>query len=432
MTTGSTRAIARAAWVVIAAGCGCWGGRPLLAGEARLEKTALFSAGAGGYELYRIPGLVATARGTLLAYCEARRKGANDWGSIDVLLRRSNDGGRTWGPPQHVAHRGPRVPKNPAALAKKVGKADDQTVNNPVAIAGRDGTVHLLYCVEYSRCFASRSVDDGATWSDPVEITEAFEAFRPEYDWKVIATGPGHGLALRGGRLVVPVWLSTGSGNNAHHPSVTATIYSDDQGRTWKRGAIAVPSTSEFVDPNETAAVELADGRVLLNVRNESKPNRRLITISPDGAGGWSRPTFQDDLPEPICEASLARLSLSPPSDRNRLLFANPDSLEPIPGRPARPGSGRLRKDVSVRLSYDEGRTWPLVKRLEGGLSGYSDLAVAPDGTIFCLYEAASTDTSHFRTGRLVLARFNLEWLTDGRDTLPTPTPTPTPSPTKP
>ena len=206
------------------------------------------------------------------------------------------------------------------------------------------------------------SSDDGATWSEPVDITATFERFRPEYEWRVLATGPGHGIQLKSGRLLVPVWLSTGTGGHGHRPSVTATIYSDDHGRTWQRGDIAVPDTSEFIFPNETAAVELADGRVMLNVRSESKENRRLITISPDGASGWSKPFFHDELLEPICEASMARLSLFPPSDRNRLLFSNPDTLEPRPGERAVPGKNRMRKNVSVKLSYDEGRTWPVTK----------------------------------------------------------------------
>jgi sialidase-1 len=397
------------------------GGPTRPAEEPTLDKTTLFTAGEQGYKLFRIPGLVVSTRGTLLAYCEARRSDRGDWGAIDVLLRRSTDGGRTWSAPREIAHRGPRVPKNPVALAQKLASETDQTVNNPVALVERDGTLHILYCVEYARCFAMQSTDDGVSWSEPVDLTAAFEQFRPEYAWKVIATGPGHGIALRNGRLLVPIWMSTGTGGHAHRPSVTATIFSDDHGRTWNRGAIAVPNTPEFVFPNETAAVELADGRVMLNVRSESKPNRRLITISPDGVSAWSRPEFHDALLEPICEASLVRLSQSPPSDRNRLLFANPDNLDPLPGQEAVPGKGRPRKNLSIKLSYDEGRTWPVSKPLEPGLSGYSDLAVGPDGTIYCLYECASTDGNIYRTGRLVLARFNLSWLTDGRDALPAP-----------
>jgi sialidase-1 len=253
----------------------------LSAAEPLLEKIDLFQSQQDGYALYRIPGLVVTAKGTVLAYCEARRTGKTDWDTIDILLRRSTDGGRTWEPRRKIADvPGPKT-KNPVALAQKLGHPDDVTYNNPVAIANRDGSVQFLFCLEYARCFSMRSDDDGRTFSDPVEITATFDQFRPEYD-----------IQLRSGRLVVPVWLSTGTGGHAHRPSVTATIYSDDNGRTWQRGDIAVPNTDEWVYPNETVVAELSDGRVMLNVRSESKEHRRLVVTSPDGATNWSPPRW--------------------------------------------------------------------------------------------------------------------------------------------
>jgi hypothetical protein len=385
-----------------------------------LEKIDVFEAKTGGYMLYRIPGIVVTAKGTVLAYCEARKSASGDWGTIDILLRRSTDGGRTWGEPHRLADvPGPKQ-KNPVALKQKLATNDEVTYNNCTLFADRAGPVHALFCLEYARCFYLRSDDDGRTWSKPVEITKAFEAFRSEFDWKVLATGPAHGIQLRSGRLVVPVWLSTGTGGHAHRPSVTATIYSDDSGATWHRGDIAVPSTPEWIDPNETVMVELADGRVMLNVRSWSMQHRRLVTTSPDGATGWTKPEFDDALLEPICMASIVRYSLAGEArGRNRILFANPHWLERADGK-AQPGFGRDRKNVSVKLSYDEGQTWPVSKSLEAGFSGYSDLAVLPDGTILCFYERGSIDgKNNFGTGRLTVARFNLAWLTDGADTEP-------------
>jgi sialidase-1 len=310
--------------------------------------------------------------------------------------------------------------KNPVALKQKLATNDEVTYNNCTLFADRAGPVHALFCLEYARCFYLRSDDDGLTWSKPVEITKTFDAFSSEFDWKVLATGPAHGIQLRSGRLVVPVWLSTGTGGHAHRPSVTATIYSDDAGATWHRGDIAVPSTPEWIDPNETVVVELADGRVMLNVRSWSMQHRRLVTTSPDGATGWTKPEFDDALLEPICMASIVRYSLAGEArGRNRILFANPHWLERADGK-AQPGFGRDRKNVSVKLSYDEGQTWPVSKSLEAGFSGYSDLAVLPDGTILCFYERGSIDgKNNFGTGRLTVARFNLAWLTDGADTEP-------------
>ncbi len=392
---------------------------PAHAAAPFLEKVDLFTANQDGYKLYRIPGIVTTRRGVVLAYCEARKSDRGDWGQIDILLRRSTDGGKTWGPRNTLANvPGPKS-KNPVALAQKLATPGEVTYNNPVAIPDSNGAVHFLFCLEYARCFYLRSDDDGATFTPPVEITASFDAFRPEYDWKVLATGPGHGIQLRNGRLLVPVWLSLGTGGHAHRPSVTSVIYSDDHGRTWQRGAIAGPNTGDWSIPNETCAVQLADGRVLLNMRSESKANRRLLTTSPDGATGWSRPQFHEQLLEPICMAGMVRLSESPASDRNRLLFSNPHNLSRTDGKEA-PGKGRDRKNVSVKLSYDEAVTWPVNKTIEPGFSGYSDLAVAGDGTILLFYERGSTDGKDiYRTGLLTVARFNLEWLTDGADALP-------------
>ena len=157
------------------------------------------------------------------------------------------------------------------------------------------------------RAFYMRSDDDGVTFSRPVEITGAFVDFRRQWAWTVLATGPGHGIQLKNGRLVVPVWLSLGTGGSAHGESVTSVIYSDNHGRTWKAGEIAVPDTEETVSPNETAAVQLADGRVMLNVRSPSKAQRRIVVYSKDGARRWSAPVFHPQLPEPVCFASMVR-----------------------------------------------------------------------------------------------------------------------------
>lgn len=388
------------------------------AADPFIEKTDLFTAGQGGYAMYHIPGIVVTAKGTVLAWCEARKRptGVSDWDDIRVLVRRSTDEGKTWSEPVSVADvQGPKE-KNPFALRMKNVDPKDVTYNNPVMIADRDGTVHMLFCLEYMRCFYQRSVDEGVTWSQPLEITGTFEKFHKDYDWKVLATGPDHGIQLRNGRLVVPVWLSTGTGGNAHRPSVTATIYSDDQGKTWQAGDIAVPCTEEWINPNETVAIELADGRVMLNCRSESKAHRRLVTTSPDGATGWSTPKFDDALLEPICMASMVRYSTTASGGKNRILFSNPDNLSRGDGK-EEPGKNRDRKNVTVQLSYDEGQTWALKKSVEPGPSMYSDIAVTKSGTILSFYGRGTR--SGFAGEFLTVARFNLEWLTDGKDSTP-------------
>ncbi|HEY3837319.1 MAG TPA: sialidase family protein, partial [Bryobacteraceae bacterium] len=294
--------------------------------EPSITKTTLFEGGSGGYKLYRIPGIVVTKGGTILAYCEARKFTGGDWDTIDIEMRRSTDGGKTFSEPQVIAHVSAPITRNPVAIERKQGKESDVTYNNPVAIPDRNGLVHFLFCIDYMRVFYMRSSDEGKTFSAPVEITSAFDAFRPEYAWRVVATGPGHGIQLTNGRLVVPIWLSLGTRGNGHGPSVDATVYSDDHGATWHRGDIAVPDTADFPQANETNAVQLADGRVMLNVRTAGK-NLRTIVISKDGATHWTPPHLQQDLPDPICFASLERLSTKKTGGKNRLLFSNPDNL---------------------------------------------------------------------------------------------------------
>ncbi|MFZ9748112.1 MAG: sialidase family protein, partial [Opitutaceae bacterium] len=304
-----------------------------------LEQTDLFTEHTDGFVSYRIPGLVVTARGTVLAYGEARKYSGADWGEIEVHLRRSTDGGRTFAPARQVAHLGPRLPRHPVLAEHPRGNHGgpaEQTVNNPVAIATREGPVHLLYCVEYQRAFHVRSDDDGLTWTEPVEITGALAGFRAAWPWRVLALGPGHGLQLQSGRLLVPVWIALAEGS-PHGRAVSATIVSDDGGRTWRAGAIAVPNDDSTPSPSEAIATELPGGRVLLLARTRSAAHRKVATVSPDGASGWSRPEVVPDLVEPICMSGLITLPDAAGRPSATVVHSNPDHLG-VAGREPRPG----------------------------------------------------------------------------------------------
>jgi sialidase-1 len=360
--------------------------------------------------MYRIPGIAVTPKGALLAYAEARRTaGGSDWDPIDVVLRRSEDGGKTWSDQQVVNQVKATIPQSPAAASRK-RVPGAITFGNPVVISDRKkGLVHFLFCAEYMRAFYMFSKDDGETFTSPVEITSTFVQFRLEYDWKVLATGPGHGIQLRNGRLLVPVWLST-SETDPHHPNLVATIYSDDHGKTWRRGAIAVRGGGEVVNPNETAAVQLADGRVMLNVRSMSARHRRIVVTSPDGSSRWSAPRFQAELLEPICFGSITRHGAASRRGPNRLLFVNPDNLLKA-GQPGEPGRPRDRRNLTVQLSEDDGITWKVKRVIDPGWSGYADIHVGPDGLIYVLYERGQQEAKSFRPAALTLVRFPLNWL---------------------
>lgn len=367
-----------------------------------MEKQDLFVARNGGYRICRIPGLCVTPGGAVLATVEARRGGGGDYDDNDILLRRSIDGGRTW---------------DAARLLVANATYGPGPVSNFVMIADPAACrVQALFCHDYARVFSLYSSDDGATWSAPREITPVFEAYRSVYPWQVAATGPGHGTQLRSGRLVVPVWLSDGSGaemgkgHRGHRPSVVTSLFSDDHGATWHLGELVcrngdMVGGGTVVNPSETVMVEREDGSVLFNIRTESDRHRRLLVASPDGARGWHGFRWDDALLEPICMGALVRLNW-PASDRpGRILFANPDTIEKTMAAWACD-----RKRVTVKLSEDDGRTWCAARVLEAGPSGYSDLVALPDGTALCLYECGALE--HMCDIRAVtLARFDLEWL---------------------
>ena len=383
-----------------------WGNfqNSLQAGEEPfLNKQVLFEEKTNGYSVYRIPGIVVTAKDTILAYCEARKLREADRGEIEIHLRRSTDGGQTFSPAQHVAHMGPRLPRNPhmpkSKRGKDMGGPEEQTVNNPMAIAGKDGLVHMVYCVEYARVFHMVSRDDGLSWSDPTEITYAPDHLRSELDWQAIASGPGHAIELNNGRLIVPFWLATYE-ENAPLRKAAGLIFSDDKGVTWEAGDLAIQEGGE---PN---VAQLADGRVLMTSR--SSQQRRLASYSENGATDWSKPHLVEDLLEPGCMAGMVAYPGSDGMSGSILLFSNPHTTK-------RKHSGR--QNVTIKLSRDGGLTWPLQKLLEDGPSAYSDLAVLADGTILCFYESGETPPKIKRNrdwayANITLARFNLNWLT--------------------
>lgn len=365
---------------------------------------ALFQANEGGYAHYRIPAIVVTKSGAVLVFTEARMDMGGDWGPIDILMRRSTDGGETFDPARKIVEVEGEIQQNPVALAQDLAKPGEVTYNNFAPIVDEDGVIHALFCVEYARAYYVRSEDDGVTWSAPVDVTATFEQFRGDYDWRVIATGPGHGIQLENGRLLVPVWMSDGTGGHAHRPSAVSVVYSDDAGATWERGEIVV-AHPRLKNPSETLALQVADGRVMLNIRHENPEHRRAVSYSEDGATGWTDPVFDEELLEPICMGSLIRLN------EDEILFANPHSE--VPRNPDNPEGNHKRQNVSVKLSMDEGETWPVNRVVEPGVSGYSDMAVGEDGTIFLFYERGSAATRDTHTASLTLARFNRAWLTE-------------------
>ncbi len=321
----------------------------------------VFTSGTDGYHTYRIPAVIVTPKGTVLAFCEGRKKSSSDTGDIDIVLKRSTDGGKTWGKMQVVADQGPHVIGNPCPVVDRT----TGTIWMPLTRNRGDEPESQIMkgtTTEPRTVWLTKSTDDGLTWSEPVNISDTTR--KPHWRW--YATGPGVGIQLKSGRMVIPCDHSDHSDPKAH-PYRSHVIYSDDHGATWKLGGVIADKV------NECQVAELADGSLLMNMRCYQGKNRRAISISKDGGLTWTPPTLDEGLIEPVCQASLLRYTLAGPQDKNRLLFSNPASTS--------------RVNMTVRLSYDEGKTWPVARTINPGPSAYSCLTVLPDLTIGCLYE---------------------------------------------
>ncbi len=345
----------------------------------------LFVVGKGGYSAYRIPAIIAAPDGSLLAFCEGRRDGRGDAGKIDMLLKRSTDGGGTWSEQTVVWADGENTCGNPCPV---VDTATGRIILFSTWNLGTDHEKEIIAGTSKNtrRVFYLTSDDNGVTWSQPVEVT----AQTKQSSWGWYATGPGIGIQLQHGankgRLVIPANHSynyEGSILGAH------VIYSDDGGKSWN---ISEPV---FPGQNESQVVELMDGTLMLNSRNHLNRGSRAIAFSADGGKSWPNPSSKSDLIEPRCQASIIRYAPNQVTNENIILFSNPNSTD-------------KRVGMTVKLSYDEGKSWPIARMLYSGPSAYSCLVALPDGRIGCFYEAGVSSSYE----KLVFAAFTLDWLT--------------------
>lgn len=362
--------------------------------------TDLFKQGDADRPLYRYPGLVRSKTGTLVALAEGRKNKALGWDEADIFMRTSKDAGKTWSDAAKITSPPADAKDNPISLKlKKPATAGAIATHNPTVVADqKNGGIHILYGVEYQRLFHMTADDDGGNLGQPVEITKVLEEFRPEIDWKVAAPGPGAGTQLASGRLVVPVWLSLGSVGIGFQPAVTATIYSDDSGKSWQRGEIVAfdleittaKTGTKLEKPLEAAVAQAADGSVILNIRNKALKGMRAQAASKDGASGWGEAIFVKGLLEPMCEGSLTTTGAG-------IVFANPANMI-------------MRKSLTARLSSDNGATYPASKVIEDGVAGYSSLAAGEGDNVHILYERGA-NMSESEPEAIAFRSFTTAWL---------------------
>lgn len=335
---------------------------------------AVFTAGQEGYHTFRIPSVIVTKKGVVLAFCEGRKGGRGDAGDIDLVLKRSLDGGQTWQPLQVLWDDGKNTCGNPCPVVDQSNGTVWLLLTHNL---GSDSESAIIDSKSQGSrtCWVSHSTDEGTTWTAPSEITSTTK----QADWTWYATGPGVGIQLQNGRLVVPCdnKVAVTKARQSH------VIFSDDHGATWKLGGVAGPNC------NESQIVELSDGRLLLNMRTYQSNNRRLISHSSDRGVTFTVPTADQILIEPVCQASIIR----GPQSASQFLFSNPASLK--------------REKLTIRLSDDDCRTWPTSRELHAGPAAYSCLTLLPDGSIGCLYERGQKDA--YET--ITWARFSLAWI---------------------
>lgn len=323
----------------------------------------LYKAGDNGYACFRIPAVVRTTKGAILAFAEARKNNCGDAGDVDLVMRRSGDGGKTWSPLMVIWDDGSNTCGNPAPVL------DEKTGTIILLATWNLGTDHESDIIaqksqDTRRVFLLSSSDGGLNWSKAREITANVKL--PEWTW--YATGPCNGIQLRSGkykgRLVVPCdHIEVGTKKYFSH-----AIFSDDGGANWTLG-----SSTPTDEVNECTVAELKKGQLLLNMRNYNSKRYRQTSLSIDGGMSWSALQQDSSLPEPVCQASLIRLWQA--GHKPVLAFSNP-------------ATQKKRERMTIKWSYDQGKTWPKSLLIYAGPAAYSNLVELAAKKIGLLFEA--------------------------------------------
>jgi len=352
-----------------------------------LSQSTPFVSGTEGYHTFRIPAITVNGAGHLLAICEGRKNSASDTGDIDLVFKISEDAGRTWGKLGVLWDDSTNACGNPCVvrdadtrdiwLLSTWNRGDDQ-----------ESRIINQTSKDTRRVYVSSSSDDGRSWSRPCEITAEVKLT----NWTWYATGPGAGIQLHcgphTGRLVIPCdHIEAQTKKYYSH-----VIYSDDHGKNWKLGG-----TTPSDQVNECEVVELSDGALMLNLRSYDPAKKaRQSVMSRDGGITWGEQKIVTELIDPICQASIRRLSWAEAGRPGVILFAN--------------AASQRREQMTVRASFDDGGTWPMVRLLSPQPAAYSCLVAMPDGSIGLLYESGPKNPYQ----AIVFVSFTLDWLKGG------------------
>ena len=358
--------------------------------EIILAQSMIYQPGDYNSMNYRIPAVITAKDGSIVAITDKRKYNEGDLPQdIDIVCNRSYDGGHSWLEPYTIAL-GTGVNHGFGDCA--VAWSNDDNGLIAVFVGG----VGLWSSTPSNpiRSYKSYSYDNGASWTEPEDITSFIFGdnciYPNQTTWRASFFGSGNGLLTSTGRIMFVAAIREGSAQSLNNYAV----YSDDNGITWHVSGRA------SVGGDEAKVTELVDGRILMSIRHAGK---RWYNISDDGGETWQpNPSTWNDITAPACNGDLIRYtSVNQGYNKNRLLHSVP--------------LGNSRRDLTVYISYDEGETWPVHKTIVPYSSAYSSLCILPDGTIGLYVEEEPNGTSGYST---VFYNFSLEWLTDGADSL--------------
>ena len=356
--------------------------------QASDSLSVVFKSGEAGYHTFRIPAIIRAPDQSLLAFCEGRVNNAGDYGTIKIVMRRSMDAGKTWSPIQVVAAMGNLQVGNPAPV---VDQTDPAFPKGRIFLFYNTGDHHENEVRKGNglrEVWYITSTDNGLNWSAPVNITtQVHRPLQPHRntgyqfaeDWRSYANTPGHAIQFQQGRYRGRIFIaanhSAGAPQNQFEDYTAHGFYSDDHGKTFR-----LTSSLTIKGSNESIATELSNGNLMMNSRNQKGDIRaRIISISSDGGQNWDTSYFDRQLPDPVNQASL--LTIGRKKGKAILAFSNAASTT-------------RRDSLTLRISWDEGKTWPYQQLIDAApdqtkndYTAYSDLVYIHKNSIGILYE---------------------------------------------